>query len=82
MDAISNALTGAWLEAVRRVQSTRPPVEPVTRDERTLTDAMEAALRHGGLDSQDAQWADPAAPVQAPDPDQTLDPGQMLDLRV
>jgi hypothetical protein len=70
MDAISTALTTAWLEAVRRVQSARPPVEPVARDERQITDAMEAALRHGGLDSQDAQWTDPTAP------------GQVLDRRV
>jgi hypothetical protein len=67
MDAISTALTTAWLEAVRRVQSARPPVQQVAPDERTLTDAMEAALRHGGLDSKDAQWVDPAAPGQVLD---------------
>jgi hypothetical protein len=62
MDAISIALTNAWLEAVRRVQSARPPVPPVAHDDRTLTDAMEAALRHGGLDPADAHWVDPVAP--------------------
>jgi hypothetical protein len=70
MDAISTALTNAWLEAVRRVQSARPPVQQVVRDERTLTDAMESALRHGGLDSQDGHWVDSTAP------------GQVLDRRV
>jgi hypothetical protein len=64
MDAISNALTNAWLEAVRRVQSARPPAQQVGRDERTLTDAMESALRHGGLDAKDGPWVDPAAPGQ------------------
>jgi hypothetical protein len=67
MDAISTALTNAWLDAVRRVQSAQPQSQPVARDERTLTDAMEAALRHGGLDSKDAQWVDPAAPGQVLD---------------
>ena len=67
MDAISTALTNAWLEAVRRVQSARPLPQPVARDERTLTDAMEAALRHGGLDSQDATRVEPTAPGQLVD---------------
>jgi hypothetical protein len=70
MDAISTALTNAWLEAVRRVRSAQPPAPTVARDERTLTDAMESALRHGALDSQDAQRVDSAAP------------GQVLDRRV
>jgi hypothetical protein len=69
MDAISTALTNAWLEAVRRVQSARPQMQQVARDERTLTDAIESALRHGGLDSADAHRGDPA-------------PGRVLDRRV
>jgi hypothetical protein len=70
MDAISTALTAAWLDAVRRVQSAQPLTQTVGRDERTLTDVMEAALRHGGLDSKEQQWVDPTAP------------GQVLDKRV
>jgi hypothetical protein len=70
MDAISTALTNAWLEAVRRVQSGRPPTQQVARDERTMIDAMEAALRHGGVDPWVALGA-------APPP-----PGQVLDRRV
>jgi hypothetical protein len=62
MDAISTALTNAWLEAVRRVQSARPQMQQVARDERTLTDVMESALRHGGLDAADAHRVDRAAP--------------------
>jgi hypothetical protein len=68
MDAISTALTSAWLEAVRRVQSARPKMQQVARDERTLTDVMEA-LRHGGVDPGNAN---PAARTML---------GQMLDRR-
>ena len=39
---------------------------------------MENALRHGGVDSADPGWTDPARTVQ-PDP---LAPGQVIDLSV
>ena len=55
MDPISAALTAAWLDAVRRVQSDRvqhleevmPHSQP-TRGERTLTDVIAAGLESGG----------------------------------
>lgn len=55
MDPISTALTAAWLDAVRRVQSDRVqhleevmPQSAPTRDERTLTDVIAAGLESGG----------------------------------
>jgi hypothetical protein len=62
MDAISTALTTAWLEAVHRVQSAQSPVPKVTPEERTLTDVIESGLRHGGIDSKDTNWVEPTAP--------------------
>jgi hypothetical protein len=55
MDPISTALTAAWLDAVRRVQSDRvqrlaeimPDAKP-RHDERGLTDAIERGLKSGG----------------------------------
>ena len=55
MDPISTALTAAWLDAVRRVQSDRvqrleeimPDSKPA-HDERGLTDAIERGLKSGG----------------------------------
>jgi|KBSSwiStaDraftv2_1062776.scaffolds.fasta_scaffold4943325_1 hypothetical protein len=55
MDPISTALTAAWLDAVRRVQSDRvqrleeimPDAKPA-HDERGLTDAIERGLKSGG----------------------------------
>jgi hypothetical protein len=70
MDAISTALTTAWLEAVHRVQSTQSPVPKVAPAEQTLADVIESGLRHGGVDSKDPNWVDPTAP------------GQVLDRRV
>jgi hypothetical protein len=55
MDPISTALTAAWLDAVRRVQSDSvqrleeimPDAKP-SHDERGLTDAIERGLKSGG----------------------------------
>jgi hypothetical protein len=62
MDIASTALTGAWLAAVSRLQSQPTPLTPIPASERTMTDVIESALRHGGLDSMDPQWVDPNAP--------------------
>ena len=52
MDPISTALTAAWLDAVRRVQSERVQdlerLLPQGSEVATLTDAIEAALKSGG----------------------------------
>jgi hypothetical protein len=55
MDPISTALTAAWLDAVRRVQSERvqhleeamPQSQPA-RGERTLTDVIASGIESGG----------------------------------
>jgi hypothetical protein len=55
MDPISTALTVAWLDAVRRVQSERvqhleevmPQSQPA-RGERTLTDVIASGIESGG----------------------------------
>jgi hypothetical protein len=55
MDPISTALTAAWLDAVRRVQSDRvqhleevmPQSQP-SRADRTLTDVIASGLESGG----------------------------------
>lgn len=60
MDITATALTVAWLDAVRRVQSDAvrrfrdqvPQVEPAA-DERMLTDVIESALVNGGMQLQD-----------------------------
>jgi hypothetical protein len=62
MDIASAALTGAWLEAVGRLYSQPTLSNRIPANERTMTDVMESALRHGGLDSLDPQWVDPNAP--------------------
>jgi len=78
MDIVATALTAAWLDAVRKTQTVVPlGMQPVGRAE-DLTDVMENALRHGGVDSADPGWTDPARTVQ-PDP---LAPGQVIDLSV
>jgi hypothetical protein len=59
MDPISTALTAAWLDAVRRVQSDRvqhleevmPQSQP-GHDERTLTDVIASGLESGGAAPQ------------------------------
>jgi hypothetical protein len=70
MDTASTALTGAWLQAVARLQAQPSQLAPVPAAERTMTDVIESALRHGGLDSLDPHWVDPGAP------------GALVDLRV
>lgn len=64
MDPVSMALTTAWLDAVRRIQSEQiqrylqqSPQAAPSRDERTLTDVIERVLKSGG-----------AGPEQAPGP--------------
>lgn len=70
MDIIATALTAAWLDAVRRTQTIVPGGAEAPARAESLTDVMEHALRHGGLDSLDPGWTDP------------LRPGQVLDLSV
>jgi hypothetical protein len=62
MDIVATALTAAWLDAVRRTQREVPLGAQQSGPAETLTDALESALRHGGLDSLDAGWTDPARP--------------------
>jgi hypothetical protein len=78
MDIVATALTAAWLDAVLKTRTAVPPgTEPTGRAE-SLTDVMENALRHGGIDSADPGWTDPARTVP-PDP---LAPGQVLNLSI
>jgi len=62
MDPIATALTAAWLDAVRRVQSERvqnlEDLMPPTGPAQTLTEAIEGGLTSGG-----------AAPLKASDTD-------------
>jgi hypothetical protein len=67
MDITSAALANAWLQAVARIQSQQTPGPPVPRDEQTMTNVIESALRHGTLDSRDPQWQDPSRPGQVVD---------------
>lgn len=55
MDPISTALTVAWLDAVRRVQTKPPPdaVPDSRASDASITDAIERALRDGGPDSRE-----------------------------
>ena len=78
MDIVATALTAAWLDAVRKTQMAVPLGTRPTGRADSLTDVMENALRHGGTDSADPGWTDPARTVQ-PDP---LAPGQVLNLSV
>jgi hypothetical protein len=55
MDTTSTALTGAWLDAVRRAQSEMvqrlaqiAPQSRPSRAERTLSDVIESAVQSGG----------------------------------
>jgi len=77
MSVEMSGLTVAWLDAVLRTQ-TRPSLVPERMSDKqsTLTDAIEGALRTGGVDSQDPNWVDPLAPSQV-DP---LAPGQVIDI--
>ncbi len=78
MDTI--AMTAAWLDAVRRTQLAVPLNARQPGPAETLTEVMESALRHGGLDSLDSSWVDPARIETVPvDPSR---PGQVIDLSV
>ena len=66
MDTISTALSAAWLDAVRRAQSEmyrnltkQLPQTAPSYPERKLTDVIERALIHGGLEP-DRRTAKPA----------------------
>lgn len=52
MDPIATAMTAAWLDAVRRVQSERmqslEEIMPQTGPAQTLTDVIEGGLKSGG----------------------------------
>ena len=67
MDIVATALTAAWLDAVRRTRMETPLNAQPVRPAETLTDVMESALRHGGLDSLDPGWTDPARPGRVVD---------------
>ena len=62
MDVASTALSNAWLQAVARIQSERTQPAPVPRDERTLTDVIEDALRRGNFEVHEPQAANPSRP--------------------
>jgi hypothetical protein len=63
MDVGSAALSNAWLQAVARIQSQLPPQpQPVPRNERMLTDVIEAVLRRGKFDPPVAEQLDPNRP--------------------
>ena len=40
-------MTSAWLQAVVRIQSRDDPLPKKMQNERTMTDVIERALRHG-----------------------------------
>lgn len=68
MDTTSTALTGAWLDAVRRAQSEMvqrlaqiAPQSRPSRAERTMTDVIESALRSGGAAPPRQSAAEPAS---------------------
>ena len=78
MDPVSIALTTAWLDAVRRVQSEdlqrylqQSPQAAPARDERTLTDVIERVIKDGG-----------ASPSQAPGSVAQPQSPHQVDLRV
>jgi hypothetical protein len=57
MDTIATALSASWLDAVRRAQSAmhrnlaeKLPQTRASHPERKLTDVIERALIHGGLE--------------------------------
>lgn len=79
MSVEMSGLTVAWLDAVLRTQA-RPSLVPERMSDQkgTLTDAIEGALRTGGVDSKDPDWVDPLAPAHV-DP---LAPGQVVDINV
>jgi len=62
MDVASSALSNAWLQAVVRIHSGRTDPTPVRWDERTMTDVIERALRHGNVEPQQADAVAPLSP--------------------
>lgn len=78
MDAVTSALTGAWLEAVGRLQSRPIEQSAIPAAERTITDVIESVLRHGEPDSKDPGWVDPKAPAAV----EPKAPGALIDRRV
>jgi hypothetical protein len=71
MDPVSMALTTAWLDAVRRIQSEQiqrylqqSPQAAPSRDERTLTDVIERVLKSGGAGPEQAPGAEPMSKQQ------------------
>jgi hypothetical protein len=74
MDPVSTALTAAWLDAVRRVQSDSvqrleaimPEAKP-SRAERTLTDVIASGLQSGGAEPSSEHEPGPAAPKRLVD---------------
>jgi hypothetical protein len=78
MDAVTSALAGAWLEAVGRLQSRPVEQGTIPAADRTITDVIESALRHGGPDSKEPGWVDPTAPSLV----EAKTPGALIDKRV
>jgi hypothetical protein len=83
MDPISTALTAAWLDAVRRVQSDRVqhledvmPQSKPAHDERTLTDVIASGIESGG--------AAPSTPgdTQADEDQRSNFPKRVLDVMI
>jgi len=80
MDPVSTALTAAWLDAVRRVQSDRvqhleeimPQSQP-TRDERTLTDVIASGIESGGAAPLTPDGADGSEEHRSNFPKRVLD---------
>jgi hypothetical protein len=75
MDPISTALTAAWLDAVRRVQSEsiqhfleQAPQAAPSHDERTLTDVIERVIKNGGAGPEQAPGYEPEPTPQQQDP--------------
>jgi hypothetical protein len=62
MDVSATNFQAAWLDAVRRTQSRQPLIPDRVLQEDTLTEAIEAALRAAGFDSQEPSWKDQSVP--------------------
>lgn len=64
MDISATNFQAAWLDAVRRIQTHQPPLPERPRQEDTLTDILEDALRAAGPDSAEPGWVAPNSPSQ------------------
>jgi hypothetical protein len=87
MDPISTALTAAWLDAVRRVQSDRVqrfeeamPQSKPTRDERGLSDVIASGLESGG--AAPLAPSESASESESRDGDRNPFPKRVLDVLV